>query len=143
MLPRTLHEHKLTPLNEALEVTAHDLGPGGAPTRYDIAFKTDHLVSLQNDVRNLVSLRFQNGPIQSPDDINGLTNEALLAIVIDRLRCFQHPTKPDGSLDLITPGPFACHENATALYHLESALQYLHDRSRARLLRGVEGTLTP
>jgi len=143
MTIRSLQDHKLNPLNDALDVTAHDPGPGGAPVRYDIAFKTAHLVSLQNDVRNIVSLRFQNGPIQSPADINGLTNEALLAIVLDRLRAFQHPTHADGTFNLETRNPFYCGENAAALYHLECALQFLHDRTLHRQARGVEGTLTP
>jgi hypothetical protein len=143
MTLRSLQDHKINGLNDALQITAHDPAPGGAPTRYDVTFQTDHLVCLQNDVRNLVSLHFQNGPIKTPADINGLSNEALLAIVLDRLRAFQFLTHPDGSFDLPAHGPFYCPENAAALYHLESALQFLHDRTRRRLARGVEGTLTP
>jgi hypothetical protein len=68
---------------------------------------------------------FQNGPIQEAG-VNGISNEALLAIVIDRLRSFQ-------------AGPFACDDNDEALEHCESALYHLIRRTRERLARGVEG----
>lgn len=69
---------------------------------------------------------FQNGPIKEVG-INGVTHEALLAIVIDRLSAFQ-------------AGPYACLENHVALAHCEDALRCLHVRTRARIARGVEGT---
>jgi len=69
---------------------------------------------------------FQSGPIKE-FGINGVTQEALLAIVIDRLRSFQ-------------AGPFACDENAVALKFCENALQVLQTRTRLRMARGVEGT---
>jgi hypothetical protein len=61
--------------------------------------------------------------------VNGITNEVLLAIVADRLRGFQS-------------SPYACQENAEALECTEAALRRLHDRTRAREARGVEGTHT-
>lgn len=69
---------------------------------------------------------FQNGPIKE-FGVNGVTQEALLAIVIDRLRSFQ-------------AGPFSCWENATALARVEEALMWLQRRTVARIKRGVEGT---
>ena len=69
---------------------------------------------------------FQNGPIKE-SGANGITQEALLAIIIDRLRSFQS-------------GPFSCRENAIALTHCEDALMWLQRRTRARIKRGVEGT---
>jgi hypothetical protein len=72
-------------------------------------------------------IRFQNGPIRD-SGVNGVSQEALLAIVIDRLRAFQR-------------GPYLCRENAIALTHLEDALGWLQRRTRDRLKRGVEGTL--
>ena len=66
------------------------------------------------------------GPIKEAG-VNGLTGEALLAILIDRLRSFQ-------------AGPYACQQNATALWHLREALDMLQVRTRARIARGVEGT---
>lgn len=69
---------------------------------------------------------FQNGPIKDAG-VNGITQEALLAIVIDRLRCFQS-------------GPFACQANEDALRACQIALQKLQQRTLARIARGVEGT---
>lgn len=69
---------------------------------------------------------FQNGPIKE-SGVNGVTQEALLAVVIDRLRSFQ-------------AGPFSCRENAIALTHCEEALMWLQRRTVARIKRGVEGT---
>jgi hypothetical protein len=69
---------------------------------------------------------FQNGPIPE-NGVNGVTQETLLAIVIDRLRAFQ-------------AGPFACQENADALASCEDALNLLQERTRRRIARGVEGT---
>lgn len=71
-------------------------------------------------------LRFQHGPVKE-NGVNGVTNETLIAIVIDRLRGFQS-------------GPFSCRENAVALTKLEESLHWLQSRTRARLARGVEGT---
>ena len=69
---------------------------------------------------------FQNGPIKE-SGVNGVTQEALLTIVIDRLRSFQS-------------GPFSCRENAIALTHCEDALMWLQRRTIGRIKRGVEGT---
>lgn len=71
-------------------------------------------------------IRFQNGPIKE-HGVNGITQEALLAVVIDRLRSFQ-------------AGPFASEYNQEALVHTEQALHALQRRTRERLARGVEGT---
>lgn len=70
---------------------------------------------------------FQNGPIKEAG-LNGITHEALLAILIDRLRSFDS-------------GPFRSRANSIALTKLEEALFWLHSRTRERLARGVEGTL--
>ena len=71
-------------------------------------------------------MRFQNGPI-GEFGVNGISNEALLAIVEDRLKGFQS-------------GDYACRENALALTKLQEAMMWLHSRTRARVARGVEGT---
>lgn len=73
-----------------------------------------------------LQVSFQNGPI-AEFGVNGITQEALLAVVIDRLRSFQ-------------AGPFSCRENAIALTHCEDALMWLQRRTIARIKRGVEGT---
>ena len=55
----------------------------------------------------------------------GVTNEVLLAIVIDRLHGFQ-------------TGEFNCEENEIALMCCKAALAVLKQRTRDRVKRGVE-----
>ncbi len=97
-------------------------GAGGAFHRYEVAWPGIQIYPVDETVK----IPFQNGPIKE-FGVNGITQEALLAIVIDRLRCFQ-------------AGPFSCRENAIALTHCEEALMWLQRRTVARIKRGVEGT---
>jgi hypothetical protein len=151
---RKIHDHKVNGLNEALEITVSDQpGPGGANHRYDILGRGE---SWGNAGPRLfgVNLRFQNGPIgKNPDgstrleDCNGITNEALLAVLIDRMRGFQglniqFPATADRETRenvIKCEAPFACRENACALTHLEEALMWLQKRTRDRVARGCEG----
>jgi len=91
---------------------ADSVGPGGAPQAYSVhwpgAEQTRLYFAAQNEL--------------------GMTNEILLAIVIDRLEKFQS-------------GPYACTENAAAVKYLVSALDQLHLRTRSRATQGVEGKL--
>lgn len=128
---REINDHKVNPANDVLKVLATDEpGSGGAHHRYEITgYNAETNPSLNSefgdDIRGEVIL-FQNGPIAEVG-VNGVTHEALLAILIDRMRAFQ-------------AGPFACRENALALTKLEEAQHWLHHRTRARMARGVEGT---
>lgn len=111
----------MTALNDALEITAMDEpGPGGACHKYSIRWKND-----QDLTEPHCFIGFQNGPLQE-NPVNGVSQEALLAIVIDRLRSFQS-------------GEFKCRENAVALTHIETALLWLKARTIERTARGVEG----
>lgn len=115
---RNITDHIINPMNDQLQVAAIDKpGAGGANHVYDVKgpdrSRADHRIE------------FQNGPIDE-NGVNGVTQEVLLAIVIDRLRSFQ-------------AGPFSCRENALALTKCEEALHWLHSRTRARMARGVEG----
>ena len=74
----------------------------------------------------LANISFQNGPIKEAG-VNGVMNEDLLAILIDRMRGFQS-------------GDYACDANKHALYYLENALTALRERTDEREARGVEGT---
>lgn len=133
---RTITDHKVNGLNEAIEITAMDApGAGGSNHVYRLAlFKDGH--SIDQDT----TIVFQNGPIKTPDDINGLSNEALLAVLIDRMRGFQFKRKDTGDFNPNSLGPFACRENAVALVRLEEALMWLQKRTSDRIARGVEGT---
>lgn len=104
-------------------------GAGGANHLYRIA-GFDASVNSSNPLNGHSFteswILFQNGPIKE-NGVNGVTQEALLSIVVDRLRSFQCV-------------PFSCRENAIALTHCEDALMWLQRRTRARIARGVEGT---
>lgn len=69
---------------------------------------------------------FQHGPVREHGR-NGLTEESLLAVVIDRLESHQR-------------GEYACPENAAALDMARKALAELLNRTAKRAARGVEGT---
>lgn len=118
---RELTSHKIDGCNEAITVSAADEPGIGAACH---VYRLD--VTELSGQRVQHSLFFQNGAI-SEVGVNGITNEALLAIVADRLEGFQS-------------GPFACRENALALTKLQEAMHWLHHRTRARMERGVEGT---
>lgn len=116
---RQIHTHQVNPVNDALSIHVMDeAGHGGACHVYRIGFPDG---STQD-------ISFQNGPIKEVG-VNGLTHELLLAILIDRLECFQK-------------GPYACDQNGAALEHLRDAVEWLHARTLERIDRGVEGTHT-
>lgn len=79
------------------------------------------------ELQTLGEVHFQNGPIKETG-VNGLTQEALIAICMHRLECFQD-------------GPFPSEDNAEALEHLAKAMECLQRRTKDRLARNVEGTL--
>ncbi len=116
--------------NHQIEIDVMDEpGAGGANHRYELRRidweKNKSAYPREGfDVAHVIL--FQNGPIKE-HGVNGLTHEALLAIVIDRLRSFQ-------------AGPFASPMNASALDHCQIALRHLQERTRERIKRGVEGT---
>ena len=128
--PRKLTGHVVNPANGALTIEVHDQpGSGGANHLYKVFGYHD----LENPSRpahrqadTSTEILFQNGPIAEVG-VNGLTQEVLVEIVIDRLRSFQ-------------AGPFACRENALALTKLEEAQMWLQKRTLDRMRRGVEGT---
>lgn len=131
---RFLTDHKVNPANDVLMIAVMDEpGAGGANHRYEITgFDTTNNPSDTSMVEGVksgyegVEILFQNGPI-AECGVNGVTQEALLAIVADRLRSFQ-------------AGAYANEYNATALAHVEAAQSSLLARTRERMGRGVEGT---
>jgi hypothetical protein len=121
---RKLEDHIVSG-DQAVQLTVKvvdEPGAGGASHEYQIFGA--HTQKSGPDFS--VTLHFQNGPIKEAG-VNGITQEVLLAIVIDRLRSFQS-------------GPFSCRENAIAITKLEESLMWLQRRTIARLRRGVEGT---
>lgn len=126
---RELTSHKVNGLNEALRIDVLDEpGAGNACHHYGIAFVAGAPGDADDDRETKQCLiQFQNGPVQEAG-VNGISIEALLAIVEDRLQGFQS-------------GPYATRENACALTKVQEAMMWLHKRTRDRVSRGVEGTM--
>jgi hypothetical protein len=126
---RKLTNHKVNGLNEAITITVMDEpGPGGANHIYVVrAGVKPRVRDGSSYYADEQTIQFQNGPIGEVG-VNGISGEALMAILEDRLKSFQ-------------AGPYACRENALALTHLQEAMHWLHHRTRERMQRGVEGTM--
>ncbi len=123
---REITSHKVNGLNDALKILVRDEpGAGGANHLYCVEWLHEEDGGTIAGTAEVV-IPFQNGPIAEAA-VNGISGEALLAIVEDRLKCFQ-------------AGPYACRENAIALTKIQEAMHWLHHRTRERVARGVEGT---
>lgn len=72
-----------------------------------------------------IILNFQSGPVPSTG-LNGLTNEILIEILLDRTKI----------LNNILP----CCENDEAIFHLNKVNEAFTKRTKDRLERAVEGT---
>lgn len=121
-MSRRIKTHDVNELNKALLINVLDeRGHDNACHEYQIrCFAKGH------DDIELCNIQFQNGPVKE-HGVNGVSNEALLAIVRDRLESFQ-------------AGQYACETNQDALDHVIAAMESLHSRTRERVDRGVEGT---
>lgn len=84
----------------------------GFNSRNNPAFKAVSTVAFNEDLQGFA---FVNN-VDENGVPNGLTLEALTAILIDRLEVFQS-------------GPFACDENDVAMVHYKAALNVLHQRT--------------
>lgn len=82
-----------------------------------------HFYQVASGTRN-TDIHFQHGAVAG-NGVNGLTNEALLAILIHRTKI----------LDV----KFPCDENKRAIQHMEEALVNFEVRTARRMVRGVEG----
>lgn len=130
---RELKGHRVNPANDKLTIKVMDEpGAGGAHHLYMIegfnstSNPSDPFVERYGVGALHSTVLFQNGPIAEVG-VNGVTHEALLEILIDRLVSFQE-------------GPYACPENGEALLSLEMAQRALLSRTKNRMARGVEGT---
>ena len=121
---RTLQRHETNDANRAIALSADDRNPdnGNASHVYTMCFAPQP----NGPTPDTQVIRFQDGPIKVCG-VNGITQEVLLTILIDRLEGFQS-------------SKWACAENELALKHCEAALEALESRTRARETRGVEGT---
>ena len=131
---RELTSHKVNGLNDVLKIEVLDEpGQGNACHEYRVVSEggVSEGVLTENGLSEgsfgvSCYVSFQNGPLDEYGD-NGISNEALLAIVEDRLKGFQS-------------GEYSCRENEIALTKIQEAMHWLHHRTRERMSRGVEGT---
>lgn len=103
-------------LAESIRIEADALGPGGASHRYTVTADDHHVAGIQ----------YQRGPRNEPGSTPGVLDSVLLAIVADRMRCFNE-------------GPYRARENALVLTKTEEALHWLKHRADERARRGVLG----
>lgn len=124
---RSLTSHQVNGCNETIDILVMDEpGHGGACHQYQMHLLSEPGAQPGLTGPSVCKINFQNGPIREAG-VNGFTHEALLAILEDRLTGFQS-------------GPYACDENAWALYLIRVAQGVLKSRTAKRLARGVEGT---
>lgn len=84
-----------------------------------------YTVEIAETKEQLLEVKFQTGPLPE-GGVNGIINEALLAIVIDRLSDF-------------AKGQFSSRETSLALTKCQEALHWMEHRAKERQSRGVLG----
>lgn len=109
--------HELGGLNNDLKVTCLD-----EPMEPNMAC---HVYQINVGPTPAATIHFQKGPVKE-HGLNGISNEALLAIVLDRFKGFQ-------------TGKFASEDNAKSIDHLEAVLAIAKARTAGRVAAGVEG----
>jgi len=115
-------ERNVTTGQHTRVMTVDEKGAGGAFHHYMVV----DVPSVERQAPRLFAdINFQSGPI-GEGGVNGAQNEDLIAVVLDRLQCFQG-------------GEFPCEENQEAIDHLSKALEALNRRTAKRIERGVEG----
>ena len=108
---RDIRTHETDSLNRDISILVLD-DP-------DPVTRASHSFSVAFPGQKSTLIRFQHG---NPSvEINGLTNEVLLAIMADRLTAFQS-------------GPYACEESANALEKIEGALLDLAARAKRMVI---------
>lgn len=127
-MKREIKTHRVNETNEAIAVQVmDDAGPGGASHKYRLQVRSNGPDGKPDGpLHSEVHLNFQHGPVKETG-ANGITQEALLAVVEDRLAGFQN-------------GPYACTENAAALEHIRAAQAALQSRTKRRAAAGIEGS---
>jgi len=87
----------------------------------DVVAGHDYMIKAGDSIN---TINFQLGPVPT-HGVNGVTNEAIIAVLLHRLKFLD--------------AKFACDENKRAIQHLEEALVNLEVRTARRMVRGVEG----
>ena len=108
--PRVIRTHEHTAADKLLAIVAGPAGKGGAPLDYYIRGMANRWTENID-----FKFKFQTAPVHEVG-ITGVTMEALLAVIIDRLEGFQS-------------GAYACDENEAALRCCKLALVNLNLRT--------------
>jgi hypothetical protein len=121
-------------LNDLIDIEADDKDPdaGNASHSYVFSMPSEEFpenIRPKTARHAVASVRFQHGPRNAEGSLPGVTEAAILAMLIDRITSFQN-------------GPYPCTENARMLEHLEGALKATKERATNRANRGVLGTNT-
>jgi hypothetical protein len=126
MSVRAIEDHKNNKFNrECVFIqTTDDPASDGANHAYRVSVFPINRTADAKPV-STAELTFQNGGLKEVG-ANGITDQALLAVVLDRVRGFNN-------------GPFRCRENSIVITKLEEALMWMEKRSNDRSRRGVEG----
>lgn len=110
-------------LNDLLTITCDDRDPnaGGCSHVYKLQFYADN-----GDIHTPGRIEFQHGPRHEDGSTPGITDAALIAVILDRYEGFQ-------------AGPYRCRENSLVITKLEEALHWMQHRANDRAARGVLG----
>lgn len=109
-------------LNDKITILSDPRDPqgGNASHHFQAVMHTS-----EGDV-TLADVQYQHGPRDEKGSTDGVTDEVLVAIQLERYRGFQS-------------GPFACRENEMVVMKLEEALHWMRERAWARHRQGVLG----
>jgi len=100
-----------------------------APTDFGgITYPCPNAPDDPSDILVRHEVQFQHGPI-GENGINGIQNEALLKLLILRLKALN--------------AAWPCRENSNAITKIEEALHWLEHRTALRIAQGVEGKNLP
>lgn len=124
---RRLTDHQNNKFNrECVVVTTQDHPQqDGANHAYRIEVYDRYNGKPDQGMKAHADLIFQNGGLKEVGP-NGITDQALLAIVLDRIRGFND-------------GPYRCRENSIIITKLEEVMMWMEKRSNDRARRNVEG----
>lgn len=123
--PNRIESSRISQVDRKLAIVSDIISAGGAATKYEVW----SLASDGEPEMLLSALKFHQGD-PAEVGVTGITNEALLAILISRMEGF-------------LKGPFHSPLNVEALQHLRSALACLENRTRDRMARQVDGKQKP
>jgi hypothetical protein len=103
-------------LNESIGIYADEPDKSGA----------SHLYELRIGDKLVASIQFQKGPRGEALSTPGVTEGAIMAVIVDRMQGFNG-------------GPYRCRENSLVATKVEEAMHWTRARADERASRGVLG----